>query len=156
MNSSGFLVGFVLSGILGYANPDQEALKQYQNQPLIIKLSTPVSTFNTLCFAAKAYPTIPSLMKEAFSCLEVEPGSISPDILNSYILDLNNILDELSVPLSDFSALPGLDYFVVYKDEALNIVLKNVRMAFGALIGIRYSESDPCALFPLIEPGKEK
>lgn len=124
MNSSGFLVGFVLSGILGYANPDLEALKQYQNQPLIIKLSTPVSTFNTLCFAAKAYPTIPSLMKEAFSCLEVEPGSISPDILNSYILDLNNILDELSVPLSDFSVLPGLDYFVVYKDEALNIVLK--------------------------------
>ena len=64
MNSSGFLVGFVLSGILGYANPDLEALKQYQNQPLITKLSTPVNTFYTLCFAAEAYPVIPSLIKE--------------------------------------------------------------------------------------------
>ena len=30
MNSSGFLIGFVLSGILGYANPDLEALKLEQ------------------------------------------------------------------------------------------------------------------------------
>ena len=109
MNSSGFLVGFVLSGILGYANPDLEALKQYQNQPLIVKLSTPVNTFNTLCFAADAYTEIPSLMREAFSCLEVEPGSISPDVLNKMILDLEEILDELSVPLSDFNAFAGQD-----------------------------------------------
>ena len=124
MNSSGFLVGFVLSGILGYANPDLEALKQYQNQPLIIKLSTPVNTFNTLCFAAEAYPVIPGLMKEASSCLEFEPGTISPDILNGMILDLNDILDELSVPLSDFNALPSQDRLVVFKDEALSISLK--------------------------------
>ena len=124
MNSSGFLVGFVLSGILGYANPDLEALKQYQNQPLIVKLSTPVNTFNTLCFAADAYNEIPSLMREAFSCLEVEPGSISPDVLNKMILDLEEILDELSVPLSDFNAFAGQDKVVVFKDEAMSIVLK--------------------------------
>ncbi len=124
MNSSGFLVGFVLSGILGYANPDLEALKQYQNQPLIVKLSTPVNTFNTLCFAADAYTEIPSLMREAFSCLEVEPGSISPDVLNKMILDLEEILDELSVPLSDFNAFAGQDKVVVFKDEAMSIVLK--------------------------------
>lgn len=124
MNSSGFLLGFVLSGILGYANPDLEALKQYQNQPLILKLSSPVNTFNTLCFAAEAYPVIPGLMKEASSCLEFEPGTVSPDILNSMILDLNDILDELSVPLSDFNALPGQDRIVVFKDEALSISLK--------------------------------
>lgn len=37
-------------------------------------------------------------MREAFSCLEVEPGSISPDVLNKMILDLEEILAELSVP----------------------------------------------------------
>jgi MscS family membrane protein len=124
MNSSGFLVGVVLSSILGYANPDLEALKQYQNQPLKEKLSTPISSFNTLCFAAEAYPIIPSLMREAFSCLEVEPGTISPDILNSMILDLNDILDELSVPLRDFNTLSIQDRVVVFKDEALSISLK--------------------------------
>jgi hypothetical protein len=86
--------------------------------------ASPVNTFYTLCFAAEAYPVIPSLIKEASSCLEFETGTISPDILNGMILDLNDILDELSVPLSDFNALPGQDRIVVFKDEALSISLK--------------------------------
>ncbi|NBR06319.1 MAG: mechanosensitive ion channel family protein [Planctomycetes bacterium] len=124
MSSSGFVAICFLAGIFGYANPDLEALKTYQNQPLIVKLSTPVNTFNTLCFAADAYFEIPSLMAEAFNCLEIEPGSVSPDVLNRMILDLEEILDELSVPLNDLNPLPGQDHVVVFKDESLNIVLK--------------------------------
>lgn len=124
MNSTGILVGVVLSGILGYANPDQEALKQYQNQSLSVKLASPTSTFNTLCFAAEAYPVNPGLIKEAFSCLEVESGTVSPDILIRIILDLNDILDELSVPLSGINALTGQDRVVIFKDEALSISLQ--------------------------------
>lgn len=45
MNSSGFLVGFVLSGILGYANPDQEALKTISKPAPDYKIINPCKYF---------------------------------------------------------------------------------------------------------------
>lgn len=124
MNTAGILGIVLFSGVFGYSNPDLEALKQYQNQTLLTKLSTPLSTFKTFCFAADAYSVIPEIITEGYSCLEIEPGMFSQDILTRMVLDLEEVLDELSVPLNNMATFPSQDRFVIHKDDGMSISMK--------------------------------
>ncbi len=112
------------SSVLGFFPVDEEALAQYKKISLKEKLSSPINTLHTLCFAVDAYPIIPSLISDGVACLEIEPGSIDPDIVNTLVLELEEILDEISVPFYNLITVPNQDKITVYKDDAFNISLR--------------------------------
>ena len=124
MISNGVLALILTSSVLSFFPVDEAALTQYKNISLKEKLSSPINTLHTLCFAADAYPILPSLIKDGVACLEVEPGSIEPDLMNTLVLELEEILDEISVPFYNLIAFPNQDKISVYKDNDLSISLR--------------------------------
>jgi len=124
MISNGLFTLLLTSSVLGFFPVDEEALAQYKKVSLKEKLSTPINTIYTFCFAVDVYPFVPSLLSDGVACLEVEPGSIDPDIVNTLVLELEEILDEISFPFYNLIAFPNQDKITVYKDNDLNISLR--------------------------------
>lgn len=96
----------------------------FLNRKLSEKLGTPRQTLETLCFAMDAYDKIPGMIADAVACLEVDArDGYVPGAIELLAIQMNEILDELSIPFTGVGGGSDGKPVVFYERDEIKIVL---------------------------------
>lgn len=116
------LVVFLLSGVM--ADESNNPAEAFRNRPFSEKLGTPRQTLETLCFALDAYDKVPSMIADAVACLELDAkDGYAPGAVELLAIQMNEILDELSIPFTGVGGGSDGQSVVFYERDEIKIVL---------------------------------
>lgn len=114
----------LLAPVSRAADVTADPAEAFRNRPLSEKLGTPRQTLETLCFAMDAYDKIPSMIADAVACLEVDAkDGYAPGAIELLAIQMNEILDELSIPFTGVGSGSDGKPVVFYEREEIKIVL---------------------------------
>jgi MscS family membrane protein len=95
------------------------------NRPEVDKLRSPRETLKTLYYAVSLYDLFPEMMEEAIACLDLNGLEPRPGIEDATMLalDLEQVLQTLSLPLSSVPDQGVRESVVIYEADGFKIAL---------------------------------
>jgi MscS family membrane protein len=96
-------------------------------RPLVDKLRSPRETLKTLFYAVALYDLFPEMMEDAVACLDLNALEPKPGIDDAIMLtlDLDQVLQTLSVPLRSVPHEGAGESAIIYDADGFNIALRH-------------------------------
>jgi len=106
------------------ADPPDQRVEAFRKRPLLEKLATPRNTLETICFGADSYDKHTEMVHDMIACLDIDAkDGYQSDAIELLAMQMNEILDELSLPFIGIAGGGDGKPVTFYEDSRIKLVL---------------------------------